>query len=421
MLRPLLTLLVIALPVYGERVRVVVAVREAELAVERARPVRQEVIDSLPHATSIEAWGDGPVFEMEIERSAIEALRLDPRVQAVEIDEGGTAALLQSVPLIGGDVAASHGFDGTGATVAVIDSGLDRTHASFGGRVVDEQCFCMNSDSTGCCVGAGSSASGQGSAADDNGHGTHVAAIVAGDGTASPRGLAPGARLVGVKVLNSEGKFASFTEIHRALEWVLTAHPEVRVINMSLGSFALYEPEQCAASAVALGLAPVIAQLRDRGAVITASSGNQGSTTAMAIPACMDGVLAVGATYDAAGDYAVFCPVTGAVANQVACFSNSSASLDLLAPGAPILSAWPGGRTRTMHGTSMAAPHVAGVVAMMLEASGGALTAAEIEQTLMVTGTLTLDHRNGLTIPRLDAAAALANTPRPVRRRGVRH
>ena len=419
--RFLAALLLLALPLRADRVQVVVAIRD-DVRAASLRPVREGVIASIAGATRVERWGEGPAFSVEIERSGIEALSRDPRVKAVAIDEGGGAALLESVPLVGGDLAAALGFDGTGATVAVIDSGIESTHPALAGAVADEQCFCENPDGTGCCKGGGAASDGSGSAADDNGHGTHVAGIVASNGTSpAPPGLAPAARLVAVKVLNAEAKFRSFTEIYRALEWVATSHPEVRVINMSLGSFALYSPEECAANAIALGLTPIVELLRSRGVVITVASGNQGSTTSMTLPACMDGVLAVGAVYDAPGDYDTICSVTGAAADQVACFTNSNATLDLLAPGAPIVSAWRRGLARPLHGTSMAAPHVAAIAAMMLQASGGALTVEQIEQILTATGKPVLDSRTGLTTPRVDAAAALSATPRPIRRRGARH
>jgi subtilisin family serine protease len=398
-------------------VRVIVAVglpAEAVAKADSADSATAAVLESLPRGTPVERWGNAPVFEAEVDPGEIDRLARDPRVRAIEIDRGGQAGLFESIPLIRADVVHAAGWSGAGVTVAVVDSGIDAGHPAFAGRVVGEQCFCTAANGTGCCPNGMTEQSGAGSAHDDYGHGTHVSGILAGGGTWIPRGVAPGASIVAVKVLDYEGKLKSFTQIYRALEWIDTAHPEVRVINMSLGSNTLYAAgESCDISATGLGLTPVIEKLRARGVVITASSGNQGSSTSTALPACMTPVLGVGAVYDAPGNHPFFCNAPNASADQIACFSNSTSALDLLGPGAPIVSAWPGGKLNTLGGTSMAAPHVAGVIALMLEAAREHLTATQIETILEVTGRPIVDSRNGVVLPRVDAAAAIAVTPRP--------
>ncbi len=415
------------MPLRAERVRVVVAVGvpgTATAAMSGLTALRALVIESLTTANHVERWGGGPVFSAEIEREDLDQLARDPRVRAVDIDDGGTAALLESVPLIGGDLVSSQGWDGDGITVAVVDSGVDSTHPDLAGRIVGEQCYCENRDGSGCCPNGAKTQSGSGAAADDYGHGTHVAGIIAGRGAVAPRGVAPAVKIVAVKVLNREGDLRSFTQLFHALEWIHEHHPQVRVINMSLGSNTLYQTEgQCNATAVGLGLATIVAQLRERGVLSVASSGNQGSTSATALPACMSEVLGVGATYDAPGSYTQLCSAVNAVADQVACFTNSNPTLDFLAPGAPILSSWPAAGKKTGYGTSLAAPHVAGVIALMQQVARGRLDADEAVSILRTTGRPVLDARNGLTLPRIDAAAAVAATPRapaPARRRSVR-
>lgn len=405
-MRRALVLLLMALPLYAERVRVIVAV--AEPRIERGI-LRSDGISALRTATKVEVWGDGPAFAAEIDRDDLEELRRDPRVLAVALDEGGGGGLAQSVPLIGADAVHLQGIDGRGTTVAVLDSGIDASHPDFAGRLAGEACFCDNMDGSGCCPGGLVTRVGEGAAADDHGHGTHVAGIA--------RAVAPGARIVAVKVLDSNNRFRSFTQIYRALEWVDENLPDVRVINMSLGSDALLTPEECDGFAVALGLQPVISRLRARGVLIAASSGNNGDFTAMWVPACMDQVVGVGSTYDSVGG-------TRTTADEVAPFTNSSDSLDVLAPGVSITSSARGGGRVTLSGTSMAAPHVAGLIALMIQAGGRAFPANAIVSILKSTGKPVLDPRNGRTFPRIDALTAIASTPRAPqkpRRRVVRH
>jgi serine protease len=137
----------------------------------------------------------------------------------------------------------------------------------------------------------------------------------------------------------------------------------------------------------------------------------------MWVPACMDEVLGVGATYDSVGG-------TRTTPDEVASFTNTSDSLDLLAPGVSITSSARGGGTTTLSGTSMAAPHVAGLIALMIQAGGRAFPADRIVSILKNTGKPVLDARNGLTSPRIDALTAIASTPRAPekpRRRATRH
>jgi subtilisin family serine protease len=405
----------------AQRVRVAVAVRTPE--VSSLSSTRQSVIASIPAASHVQTWGSTAVFEADVDETAIAALRSDPRVRAVTVDTGGHGDLLQSLPIIRADIVHERGFDGSGVTVAVIDSGIDLPNSNFAGRIVGEQCFCDNLNGTGCCPDHAVEQAGSGSAMDDHGHGSHVAGIIASGGTDAPGGVAPAAHIVAVKVLDAQNRFKSFTQVFEALEWILDNRPDVSAINMSLGTDALYLPADCEPSAIAIGLQPIIASLRERGVVIAVSSGNQGSIARLPLPACMDEVLGVGATYDLDGDGSTgFCADPNVVVDQVTCFTNSSTSLDLLAPGALITSVRLGGGTITFAGTSMAAPHVTGTVALMQQAAQRPLSADEIEAALKSTGTPVIDARNGLMFPRIDAFAAVwAVLPRGPVRRAVRH
>ncbi|HEX6974022.1 MAG TPA: S8 family serine peptidase [Vicinamibacterales bacterium] len=421
MRRILLLALIVALPASADRVRVIIATRAA------ATDVRTEVADALRTAEKIERWGDSPVFSADIDRDDLEALKSDPRVVAVSVDEGGSGGLTESIPLIGADVLHAQGIEGSGTTIAVLDTGIDTDHPDFAGRIVAQHCFCDNFDQGGCCPGGVTERDGAGAAEDDNGHGTHVTGIAAGGGVVAPAGVAPKAKIVAVKVMDSQNRFRSFTQIFRALDWIEKNRPDVDAINMSLGSDALFLPSECDAGAISLGLSWVIERLRARGVLIAASTGNNGETERMWIPACMDAVLGVGATYDVPGSHdqpGTSCVGTTGTADDIACFTNSSASMDIVAPGVSILASGRGGVTATLSGTSMASPHVAGTILLMKQVGGRSLTADIVRDLLLRTGKPVIDVRNRLVFPRLNALAAVSATPRAPeqpRRRSLRH
>lgn len=406
--------LLASLSAYAERVRVVVVVGYPETRSASARlKLRTDVVQSLAKATRVEKWGESGAFEAEIDASELEALQRDPRVRAVSIDTGGEGAMLESLPLVGMDVVRAQGLDGNGTTVAILDTGIDTDHKDLADRIVAQQCFCDNGDGTGCCPGGDKMRSGPGAAEDDHGHGTHIAGIIAGEGTVAPKGIAPKANIIAVKVMDARNSFLSFTQIYRGLEWILAEHPDVDVINMSLGSYALFSSATCADAAVTLGMEPVITKLRERGILITASSGNQASTIGITSPACMVPVLGIAATFDANMNYVNgVCSAPNAQRDDVACFSNSTDSIDLVAPGAMITSTMRNGSFANMAGTSMAAPHVAGAIALMRQQSKTKISADQIESILKSTGKPVQDLRNGLTFRRLDIAAAIAATPK---------
>jgi subtilisin family serine protease len=130
----------------------------------------------------------------------------------------------------------SVGADGSGMKVAILDSGIDTDHPDFSGRIVAQACFC-----SGCCPG------GSNAAEDNNGHGTWVSGIIAGDGDVAPRGALPNVQIVAVKVLAANQSFQNLSSIISALDWVRVNHPDVDAVNMSLGTDIL---ERTTATAV---------------------------------------------------------------------------------------------------------------------------------------------------------------------------
>ena len=336
------------------------------------------------------------------------ALARESSVLRVDLDLGGRGADAESLPLVHGDAAHAAGFTGAGVTVAVVDSGVDRTHPDLAPALQGEQCFVTPN---GCPNGTAEQA-GAGSGADDHGHGTNVTGIVLGRGGVAPIGVAPAAGFVAVKVLDRNNEFRTISQVISALNWIALNRPDVRVVNMSLGTFALFQGACDNANAGTIALASVVGTLRARGVTLFASAGNEASPNAIAAPACLSGVVAVGAVYDAdVGPVSVegLCSDAVTSADKIACFSNSSSQLDLLAPGAFILSTGRAGGTSTFAGTSQASPHAAGAAALLLQQTP-TLTPDAVESALESSGLLLTDARNGLARPRLDISAALRLT-----------
>ena len=272
------------------------------------------------------------------------------------------------------------GLTGQGVIVAIIDTGIDASHPDLAGAVIDEACFTAN---RGCPNGA-SQQFGEGSARDDNGHGTHVAGVIAGRGKTAPEGLAPNTRIVAVKIAAADGSTSTQAMI-AALRWLAKSHPEVQVINMSLGTTATYSGVCDSASPITSALRQAGDAARSQGAVIVAAAGNEGQTDRMSAPACVTGFLSVGAVHAEKGSISANgCTDLKTAADRVACFSNSSSSLDILAPGAGIVSADLGGGKTNRSGTSQAAAVVSGAVALLLEGAPG--TGSRIDAALFASG-----------------------------------
>ncbi|HPA96583.1 MAG: S8 family serine peptidase [Acidobacteria bacterium] len=357
-----------------------------------------------------------PGMALSLSARGLAALLAEPEVLRVDPDAGGGALLAETVPLAGGAALQMAGWTGAGSVVALLDSGIDAAHPDLAGALDGEACFCTTADGAGCCPGGGTTRTGPGSAADDFGHGTHLAGIITGDGHVAPVGMAPEARLVAVKVLDATGAFAFSSDIVAALDWITAHRPDVDVVSLSLGTGALFPGVCDDATAYTQLLAAAVANLRARGVLVLAASGNRGSGTALPAPACLREVIAVGATWDAdVGYQGTMClpppdgpgpdPVTAP--GQITCFSNTNAEVALVAPGAPITSTRLGGGTTTLYGTSLAAAVASGCAALLREAAP--LASPELLASALATSaTRPTDRKNGRSFPLLDCVRALA-------------
>jgi subtilisin family serine protease len=213
--------------------------------------------------------------------------------------------------------------------------------------------------------------------------------------------------LVIVRVMN-ESSFDSLSDIIRALNWIADKHPDVAAVNMSLGTRATYDGACDTASATNLDLRDSVERIRRNGGVVIVSSGNDGQK-AIQSPACLSNTIAVGNVDTVWSD-----------APEPNWSSNGGPMLDLFAPGTDIVSAYRGvldasGRpvgstasdaTGVMTGTSMAAPHVAGAVALLRQLHPKAPVEA-IERCLRAD-TKRMITQYGLSRPMLDVPASVA-------------
>lgn len=373
---------------------------------QRVGDLRRAVLDSVPREDLrvLHSYAAVSGFVAIASPSALKALAVHPHVRLVDLAARGGGALTRSVPQIRGDRVHARGLEGDGIVIAVLDTGVDADHPDVRGALVHEECFCLgccpeddpDACFRGCCPDGTTRSSGPGSARSLHFHGPHVTGIALSRGRVSGVGTAPGSRLVSVRVLGDDncGFLADWIA---GLDWIVANRPDIRVVNMSLASGLSFEgdcgsqcPEEelCAENML---FAEVIGQLRARGTPVFVASGNGGESRELSSPACVDSAIAVGSV--TSGD-------------AVAGSSNSSAGLDLLAPGVAIVSDDANGGTTVRSGTSMATPHVAGLAAVLLAAEPGT-PIARLEQVLEETGVPIFDPRNGLTFPRIDALAAM--------------
>ncbi len=351
-------------------------------------------------------------FSATVSSRSLLLLARHPSVVRVGMDRIVAAQLAEAIPLVGIDQLHAGGLQGEGIRVAVLDTGTDTAHEDLVGAVVAEQCFCMGFDGPGgwgCCPGGVETASGAGAAADDNGHGTKVASLIASNGTSALPGAAPGAEIVSLKVLGYYGT-GTFEDVIAGLDWVLSERPDVDLVNVSLGG-GFYAGPCDGADAVTMALAAAIDGLRQRGVLVIAGAGNDRDGSGMIAPACISGAVSVGAVWDAtAGSQGWFgCVDAVTEPDLVTCFSNSDATTDLFSPGAlATASQMGGGVAEPAAGTSYAAPFVSSCAALLRESAPGA-SADTLEYALEASPVTVVDPKNGIAFPRLDCPASVAS------------
>jgi subtilisin family serine protease len=316
-------------------------------------------------------------FAGKLSPAAVEALRNDPRIAYIEQDQTMSLGTIQTGATWGIDridqrtgLSGTYVYnaDGTGVTVYIIDTGINFTHTEYNGRAfkgIDE-------------VTSG------GTAADCNGHGSHVSGTVGG----TTYGVAKNVKLVAVRVLDCAGS-GSTAGVIAGIDWVTAqkkASPSVpSAANMSLGGGLSTTLNTAVENSVAAGVVYAIA------------AGNSTADACTFSPASAPNAITVGATDSNDG---------------FASFSNRGGCVDINAPGVNITSAWMGSATatNTISGTSMATPHVAGTIALYLQVNPTA-TAAQVDAALKANASTTATVPSGTTNQFLYSGFITAGTP----------
>jgi subtilisin len=368
------------------------------------------------NATIYHIYTSIPALALKVDKEAFNVLRQSKWVNHLQEDIAVPHTLASSTPVIGTPAVWASGFDGTGQTVVILDTGIDGDHPFFKddsntSRIVTEACF-SNANGAGgqttLCPNGSPTQTGPGASEADipacnNGalcnHGSHVAGIAAGNG-ATFDGVARNAGIISIQVFTrfnsgcpSNPCVRSYTSDQlAALDYIYTTLNPLHTIasvNMSLGGGGPFIAH-CDAEAIK----PAIDQLRSVGIATIIATGNNSWTNGINSPACISTAVAVGSTTD--GD-------------AVSIFSNVHDIMDLFAPGSAIESSVVGGGFANFNGTSMAAPHVAGAWAALKQANPTA-SVDDILTLLATTGVSVTDGRAGgtFTKPRIQLDAALA-------------
>ena len=352
------------------------------------------------------------LLSARVDQNGLDALAGSPSVRSIEVDRAHPPALNSTIGIVQADTMHTNGDRGSGQAIAIIDTGVQYDHPMFsdsasGSRVIAGACYSSNDASRGetsLCAGGVESDTGPTAGNDcpitihGCGHGTHVAGIAAGgdwttgssgDTAVDIVGVAPDADIIAINVFTSidvtgltdtdsvdyypcdnafspncydpcSGSYpcvlAYNSDILAGLNYVETLEATPNLIdnsnlasvNMSIGGGTPTD-EHCDNTAIARA----VRRLKANDIATVIASGNDGSSIGVSNPGCISDAITVGATTDL---------------DAVASYTNTVDGLvDLYAPGSSVLSAVPDGSSAIYNGTSMAAPHVAGAVALMTE------------------------------------------------------
>jgi len=375
-----------------KKVKVIIKLKEEGFESGELRRRKLKRFGRVAEALEIKGERYKNYVQKEISLSELNELKENNDIEEILQSHKIHAFLQDSVSLMNASLgyslqASGMNLTGSNQTVCIIDSGVNFSHSDLMEKnkscVID--CFnklCVEN----CSIG------------DDNGHGTHVAGIVAA--SEGIMGISYNASLIGVRVLDSNGDGSGNDyDLSRAIDYCVDQN--VSVITMSLGTSTLYDGD-CASS-----MSPWTESIDSafaKNISVVVATGNQGNFTHIASPACIGNVTAVGSVRkdDSTIDY------------------NRNSLVKLIAPGVSINSTFAGGSCLSgcscsgeymiCSGTSMATPMVAGAFAIIhqfLDLSGQTRTPSQIESVFNSTGKLISDASSGLDFSRIDIYSAV--------------
>lgn len=415
-------------------VQVMVVLKESDDLLTKGKgPVSQEkrieamqdaVLNDMPKKRknrTVKRLRNLPLVAIAADLAELKQLHNSPHVaEIVEDKMNFPLALNASIARIGGDAGWALGHTGAEQSVAILDNGVDKNHPYLAGRVVQEACFSTKNQkqkvSSG-CRGKKTKDTKPGAASVTCAlkdysctHGTLLAGLAAansGTPNLAGSGAAPSASIIAVKVnsliknkkvcgSNTACSVFFDSDLLRGLEYVYSLRNSLKIaaVNVSIGGNST--AKQCKRSPIKR----TVSKLKAAGIATVAASGNDGSASKLSAPACVAGVVAVGATNDA---------------DAVADFSNSSKQLSLLAPGVNIGFIMPGvterpGEDLLAKGTSISAALVTGAWAA-LKSHKPNDSVDQILQALTSTGVPLTDPKSGNTTPRIQINRAHAALP----------
>ncbi len=436
-------------PSASEKIATLAAVAQQETAfVQRNKQVIQRIKGTTKTI---------PVVFAQIRRSDLESLLYDKQIASITLDEPLPPLLAESTEMITAHSAVVAGYDGSGTSVAVLDTGVAKNHVFLSGQVVAEACFSStltvgSVTSYSLCPGgvSATSVTDSGLPCPSNlvgcSHGTHVSGIIAGKRQSPPmldtwndslgnshtsevHGVAPGSKIIAIKIFSRfpasycgggmDCVLSWTSDQIAALDWLYNnattpTWGTLAAVNMSLGG-GIYAGA-CDGNAIK----QPIDMLRSIGVATVIASGNNGATGGVSAPGCVSSAITVGAS---ASNKLGYTPDT------VASFSNAPAPeqndlnangdrvLDLLAPGLSIYSsyAYPINQFSRSSGTSMATPHVAGAWAILKSIHPSA-SVSDILQWFRSSGAAVDANRDAtiqLALPRIDVNAAVTQALDP--------